>query len=54
MEVKYQIEIVMYFEVGKDLMCMNIISTFHIIVIIYQSFNIKIYIKIWTTIQFVG
>jgi hypothetical protein len=46
MKVKHQLEILLYFQVGKALMCMNVISTFHIIVIIYQSFNIKVYVKI--------
>jgi hypothetical protein len=45
MKVKHQVEL-LYFQVDKDLMCMNIISTFHIIVIIYQSYNIKVYEKI--------
>jgi hypothetical protein len=46
MKVKHQLERLLYFQVDKDLMCMNIISTFHIIVIIYQSFNITLYVKI--------
>jgi hypothetical protein len=51
MKVKHLLEL-LYFQVDKDLACMNIISTFHIIIIIYQGLNIKVYGKIWTTIQF--
>jgi hypothetical protein len=36
----------LYFQVDKGLMCMDIISTFHTIVIIYQSFNVKVFWKI--------
>jgi hypothetical protein len=50
MKVKHQLEL-LYFQVDKDLVCMNIISAFHIIVIIYQSFNINIYEKIWTIFE---
>jgi len=46
MKIKHQLEILLYFQVGKSLVYMNVISTFHIIVIIYRSFNIKIYGKI--------
>jgi hypothetical protein len=42
----------LYFQVDKNLMCMDIISTFHTIIIIYQSFNVEIFWKIWTTNQF--
>jgi hypothetical protein len=34
MRVKHQLAILLYFQVDKDLVCMNLISTFHIIVII--------------------
>ncbi len=40
MKVKHQLQL-LYFQVDKDLICMNIISTFHIIVIIYQSLIYK-------------
>jgi hypothetical protein len=45
MKIKHQLEL-LYFQVDKDLVCMNIISTFHSIIIIYQSFNVKVYVKI--------
>jgi hypothetical protein len=40
MKVKHQLQL-LYFQVDKNLICMNIISTFHIIVIIYQSLIYK-------------
>jgi hypothetical protein len=42
MKVKHQLEL-LYLEIDKGLMCMNIVSTFYIIVIIYQSFNVKVF-----------
>jgi len=45
MKVKYQVKL-FYFQVDKALMCMNIVSTFHIMVIIYQSVNVNICWKI--------
>jgi hypothetical protein len=51
MKVKHQLKW-LHFQVDKSLMCMDIISTFHIIVIIYQSFNVKVFWKISTTNQF--
>jgi hypothetical protein len=41
MEVKHQLQL-LYFQIDKDV-CMDIVSTFHIIVIIYQSFNVKVF-----------
>jgi hypothetical protein len=45
MKVKHQLEL-LYFQVDKGLICMDIVSTFHIIIIIYQSSNVKIFCKI--------
>jgi hypothetical protein len=45
MKVKHQLEL-LYFEVDEGLVCMDIVSTFHILVIIYQSFNVKVFWKI--------
>jgi hypothetical protein len=45
MKVKHQLEL-LYFQVDKGLMCIDIVSTFHIIVIIYQNFNVKVFWKI--------
>jgi hypothetical protein len=45
MKAKHQIEL-LYYQVEKDLVCMDIISTFHIVVIIYQNFNVKLFWKI--------
>jgi hypothetical protein len=41
MKVQHQLEL-LYFQVDEELMCMDMISTFHYLVIIYQSFNIKV------------
>jgi hypothetical protein len=38
MKLTHQLKL-LYFQVNKGVMCMDIISTFHIILIIYQSFN---------------
>jgi hypothetical protein len=45
MKAKHQIEL-FYYQVEKGLVCMDIISTFHIIVIIYQNLNVKLFWKI--------
>jgi hypothetical protein len=39
MKVKHQLEL-LYFD--KTLMCMNTISTFHVLVIIFQKVNVKV------------
>jgi len=39
MKLTHQLKL-LYFQVNKGVMCMDIISTFHIIIIIYQSFNV--------------
>jgi hypothetical protein len=41
MKIKHQLEL-LYSQVDRTLMCMNIVSTFHIMVIIYQSVNVKV------------
>jgi hypothetical protein len=51
MKVRHQLKL-LYFQVDKGLMFMDIISTFHIIIIIYQSFNVIFFWKIWTVNQF--
>jgi hypothetical protein len=45
MKVKHQLEL-FYFQFDKGLVCIDIVSTFHIIVIIYQSFNVKVFWKV--------
>jgi hypothetical protein len=45
MKAKHQLDI-LYFQVDEGLMCMDIILTFHILYIIYQSFNVKIFWKL--------
>jgi hypothetical protein len=45
MKVRHQFKL-LYFQVDKGIMCMDIISTFHIIIIIYQSFNVIFILKI--------
>jgi hypothetical protein len=50
MKVQHQLEW-LYFQVDEDLVCMDMISTFHYLVIIYQIFNLKISWKIWKTNQ---
>jgi hypothetical protein len=42
MKIKHPLEL-LYFQVYKGLVCMDIVSTFHIIIIIYQSFNEKVF-----------
>jgi hypothetical protein len=51
MKVQHQLEI-LCIQVYEGLVCMDIISTFHILLIIYQIFNVKIFWKIGTTNQF--
>jgi hypothetical protein len=41
MKIKHQLEL-LYFQVDKTLMRMNIVSTFQIMVIIYQCVNVKV------------
>jgi hypothetical protein len=45
MKMKHHLKL-SYFQVDEGLVCMDIISTFHIIVIIYQSFNVNLFWKI--------
>jgi hypothetical protein len=45
MKVKHQSEL-LYFQVDEGLVCMDIISTFRILVVNYQSFNVKLFWKI--------
>jgi hypothetical protein len=33
----------LYFQVDKGVGCMDIVQNFHIIVTIYQSFNVKVF-----------
>jgi hypothetical protein len=40
-KVKHQLEL-LYFQVDEGLVCMDIVSAFHTLVIIYQSFNVKV------------
>ncbi len=51
MKIQHQLKL-LYFQVDDDLMCMDMVSTFHYLVIIYQSFNVKMFWKIWKTNQF--
>jgi hypothetical protein len=37
MKVQHQLEL-LYFQANEDLVCMDMISTFHYLIIIYQSF----------------
>jgi hypothetical protein len=41
MKIKHQLEL-LYFQVDKTVMQMSIVSTFHSVVIIYQSVNVKV------------
>jgi len=45
MKTQHQLEL-LYSQVDEGLVCMDIVSTFHILVIIYRSFNGKIFWKI--------
>jgi hypothetical protein len=38
MKAQHQLEI-LYFQVDEGIVCMDIVSTFHILIIIYQSFS---------------
>jgi hypothetical protein len=51
MKVQRQLEL-LSFQVYEDLVRMDMISTFHYLVIIYQSFNGKISWKFWKTKKF--
>jgi hypothetical protein len=37
------IKIIILSQVDEGLMCVDIFSTFHILVIIYQKFNVKVF-----------
>jgi hypothetical protein len=45
MKVKHLLEL-LSFQVDEGLVCMDIVYPFHILVIIYQSFNVKVFWKI--------
>jgi hypothetical protein len=45
MKIKHQLEL-LYFQVNEGLVCIDIVLTFHILVIIYQSFNVKVFWKL--------
>jgi hypothetical protein len=51
MKIQRQLKL-LYFQVDEDLVCMDMVSTFHHIVIIYQSFNVKIFKIFWKTNQY--
>jgi hypothetical protein len=42
MKIKHQLEL-LYLQVDEGLLCMDIVSTFLILVIIYQNFNVKMF-----------
>jgi hypothetical protein len=42
MKIKHQLEL-LYFQVNEGQMRMDIAFIFHILVIIYQSFNVKVF-----------
>jgi hypothetical protein len=42
MKIQHQLKL-LYFQVDEDLVCMDMVSNFHHIIIIYQSFNVKIF-----------
>jgi hypothetical protein len=42
MKVKHQLEL-LYFRVDESLKCMDIVLTFLILIILYQSFNVKVF-----------
>jgi len=42
MKVKHQLEL-LYFQIDEGLMCMDIVSTFHVIIIIYQNSNVNFF-----------
>ncbi len=39
------IKIIKFSQVDKGIVCINIVSTFHIIITIHQSFNVKVFWK---------
>jgi hypothetical protein len=51
MQVTYQLEL-WYFQVDESLACMDMDWNFHILIIIYQSFNVKVFWNFRTTNQF--
>jgi hypothetical protein len=40
MKIQQQFKL-LHFQVNKDLMCVDMVSTSHYLVIIYQNFNVK-------------
>jgi hypothetical protein len=44
MKVNHQLEL-LYFQVDEGLVCMDIVSTFHILIIINQNCNVKVFWK---------
>jgi len=48
---KYDIKIIILSSWQKP-MCVDMVLTFHYLVIIYQSFNVKVFWKFWKTNQF--
>ncbi len=44
-KVQHKLEL-LYFQVDENLLCMDMLSTFHYLDIIYQSFNVKVFWKI--------
>ncbi len=42
MKLTHQLQL-LYFQVDKSVVCMDIVQNFHTIVTIYQSFDIKIF-----------
>ncbi len=42
MKVQHQLEL-LYFQVDEDPMCMDMVSTFHYLIIIFQSFNVEVF-----------
>jgi hypothetical protein len=51
MKIQHQLES-LYFQIDEDLMFMDMISTFHYLIIIHQSFNLKVSWNFWKTNQF--
>jgi hypothetical protein len=45
MKIIHHLEL-LYFQVDESLVCMDIVSTFHYLIINYQSFNVKVFWKI--------
>jgi len=42
MKINHQLEL-LYFQVDEGLVCMDIVSTFHILIIIDQNCNVKVF-----------